>query len=326
MAGAYYDIPILYRDYTEYDDEKRKPKDGSDYLIELQNPFSTSYKVVMKKGFDQYNDCYFHNAAEYFSEINANTRNFKIKESARTLLKISKAMAYCSKYSFSDALEQLKKIDRIDLNEKLIDLEECQKWIDMLEVLKENMNYLGSGIEEKVLTALSNRKFIEYFLSIIMMYSSIDAEKHHDMDLSVLRLYRAIELIEQHLLALHGVNTSSVSIEDDEIRKRYIEQTEKIEKVLNEKGYVRKDIPNKLTLVNGFMLLRALRDEQSSKIDIPSLIRAINVRNTSPYEHGFVPVNTKNYWRMRNETEKILKQVFKDEVTELKPLILRKSC
>jgi len=146
------------------------------------------------------------------------------------------------------------------------------------------------------------------------------------MDLSVLRLYRAIELIEQHLLALHGVNTSSVSIEDDEIRKRYIEQTEKIEKVLNEKGYVRKDIPNKLTLVNGFMLLRALRDEQSSKIDIPSLIRAINVRNTSPYEHGFVPVNTKNYWRMRNETEKILKQVFKDEVTELKPLILRKSC
>lgn len=131
-------------------------------------------------------------------------------------------------------------------------------------------------------------------------------------DMAAMFLYRCLELMSQHRLAVWGLRTEEPDYRP--LRRRIPDidaRYQRVEEVLfdNTRG-----IPHwkrGITLFNGYMLLTALDDPLVQGYDITRFRERIAARNTSMLAHGFRLIEEQEYSLFREVVDEMLPRFFR---------------
>lgn len=301
VAGCFYDLAIVYNDFKEYDVELRRPKRGSEFLAHLTNPFETSQDILYKIAREAFNQYNYGEAQRLLEEARKKTRNVARSMESKILMKLASGYLAWDTFEFEKAGKQIKEakeeIERFGLK---IGVSE-NKLREHEEILK---NLSGLTAREYYPRVLKDKERVKK-----LVYSCIGSAKRRKKSAryedAVLRLYRACELIAQHRLALHDVNTAEVSegSMDEEVMKRYREKKSEIISRKPEECVLRE----RIGLLDSYVLLEAFNDElMKREVNLKSLYEAIEVRNQSYVEHGIRVVKKRDFERMEKEAVRIL--------------------
>ncbi len=128
-------------------------------------------------------------------------------------------------------------------------------------------------------------------------------------DMAAMFLYRCLELMSQHRLALWGVTTDNPSY--DALQKQIPDLRDKytaIERRIF--GNNRKFPKNSISLFNGYMILEASQDSLVDGYEIEHIKDQTEARNKSMLAHGFRLIEEEDYTKFQQVVEEVLERFF----------------
>jgi CRISPR-associated protein (TIGR02710 family) len=128
-------------------------------------------------------------------------------------------------------------------------------------------------------------------------------------DVAAMFLYRCLELMSQHRLALRGVTTERPSYDAlqkqvSDLKDRYATIERRIFR--NNKGLPK----NAITLFNGYMILEAIQDSLVDGYAIEQIKERTEARNKSMLAHGFRLIAENEYREFQQVVEEVLERFF----------------
>lgn len=331
LAGTMIDVQMIYVASDDYLVDFRKPRPGSEKLIYIENPMVEFGDLEIDKAFTLFRRFNFAGAAERLEILKESIPEPDLRQQ----LNFAYLLARC--YEKWDALEFFEAADNaarlcteLDRDRKthrhflLMDVSKMlHEQSRMLEQLKKIPVFLK---EKKNMEILRDGETI-HALMFTMLQNAETRREQEKYDMATLLLYRLLEMIEQRRLSHYGLYASDMDYGALRVNKKSTPEAagmtseEQLEWLKNENFSIKQALfpkskspylPDQIALLDGFMLLAALRDplmdvEKGKTIDFLKRIRSnVALRNHSIFAHGLGPVGKEIYLRF----ESFVKEVF----------------
>ena len=210
-----------------------------------------------------------------------------------------------AKEKLDKALKKINQYNNFLINR--IDL--LRKQCSILSILNKNKEFI-ENIKDK-----------EYFKNIsLSLFSKAQRYAENQIyDHAILCLYRILEFISQHRLALKGIDTKKV---EESIRNNYKEKFANLKKEITKAS---SEIPKRIGLLDGWILLVAMRDGLFENKDDEAILKELKelygksgIRNSLWIIHGYEIGVRENFSTLKEYVKKWLERLIKNIDDELK--------
>ncbi|OLO40828.1 CRISPR-associated protein [Alkalihalophilus pseudofirmus] len=278
LAANHLGIDLLYIDNNGYLPGVRKQLPGNEEPILLEDPLEVFGDRDLFKGITKFNSEDFEQATEIFRGIKervVQTRNYETYEQLSIGYSHLEGMRFHkAHYHISQAIEWAEKLEMTNIPLPLLK----QQLIAIEPLIK-----LHEIPERQVLS--DNRLFWHLFGYLFKMADHYMNGKKYDI--SALLTYRCLEFIVQSLLLkqfdIHHSNPRYTHLDT----KKILEKFNEISNDVYHDYRPLHRLPNKVTLMTGLIMLRALDEPMIRNVNIRSMNEYITARNKSRLVHGF---------------------------------------
>lgn len=304
LAGSLIGARLFYVD-SKYNGKLKKPEPGSEQLMILENPYDVFGDLKLERARDLFAQLDFVGAKSLLEEleVETSTPNFY---TARRLL--CEAYSAWDDWKIDEALEKMRLVIRTvvlyarsDSNASLAQhLPYLKKQVSILEQLKVA---IGSQLDLDLL----GKPELYLPMMATLRSGAIRQEKRGKLDVAALIWYRLIELLSQQRLSFFGLKTS-----EPDYRDVIKDNPELLEKYNIEAGNCSSKnsgvlaLPNPISLLQGYILLKALKDPFLNSQKLNKIDGKVSARNKGIFAHGFIPLNEKDYKAFRDLAEELL--------------------
>lgn len=293
LVGGLLNIDLGYVDYTEYFKEERKPKPRTEFPVILENPLVVFGDLEVDKAKALFNNYQFERAEEILDVLENQVQDVWTIRKYKYLSKI---------YSNWNKFEIKKAIEGIE------DLLEKDKHT-ALEIEPSLRNTLKKHrlILKRIYEVSKNRK--EKFMKYKCLNFYFAGERYASIkryDIAVFLMYRAIESTSQARLIKYGIKPSNAS------KAQYIKANvtkdmfNTISKNLYGNSYYETNLPVKVALMDGFIILSVKKDPILRGIGLKKILDVTKLRNESVYAHGENPLSEGDYERINRVAKKLV--------------------
>jgi len=301
MAGNLLGIDTGYVDYQRYLPDLRQPEPGSEYPNILKNPFYVLGDIELEKAKEAFNQYNFSRCLDILNCLEERIEDIwgirKFKSLAETYVEMDA-------FNFSKALVLVEDfLKRYSEDRRLVETEKVQATRDVLLILVDD-----------------NHTDHAPYCCINCHFSGDRLGERSLFDVAVFMMYRSIEMILAFTLKEIGIDPSD-PIYPDELTKDAFNR--KLKEVF-EKDYYEKDLPRKVGLMDSAVLLTIVNHPIVEALPLKELKGIINLRNESRFAHGFRPLGSDDFNRIRRFSRKLLEKYLflkgKPKVKEYIPL------
>jgi CRISPR-associated protein (TIGR02710 family) len=308
-AAHFLGIDLLYVDTGKYMPEIRKPEPGTEEVKLLANPVTVLGELKLSKAIELFNDNSYETsyslARTILSELGGE-QAIPVKERVQLFLRFAKAYLNWDNFNYSSAFKNLESASahQNQWHLKLIDHKTVEEQLKILNELQSNQSSNFFKLLGK--SSFSKNQVLELLLNAKRRVSQ------HHYDDAVIRVYRSIELISQHRLALHGLETRNFPWEDEKL-KEVIQRYDKIAMSIyrvSSKEKIRHS--SNLGLMDGHIFLKALGDElwSGSGLTLEELKDIVDLRNELFLIHGLENGNETKYRKLASFAENLFLKAF----------------
>ncbi len=301
-------IRVVYVDNDFYDTEVRRPKAGTERMIILQSPHEVLADVDVLFAIENYKKGDYISAQKYFMQVREKTGNqrYQIFEDL------------CLMYAF---WYNLNIQDALKKSQQIIEKLSSEKYSKYLKTLNyeylEKQSKILSAIKEFIETENFNNKLGIIGLTETLLKLSKESLQNKQLTLSALYTYRALELLLQQRMKQMGKTFDTELLSPEEKEKL----RQKLASVLNKEESSITFKP-KLGLLELLLYLTIANDETVKKIFDEESTKKVSwnleARNSSLLIHGLRIPTEKEIERLYENTEKLLKEIKKQENIETK--------
>lgn len=333
MAGAMIRVQLVYVGTEEYLTDFRKPKPGSEVLYFISNPLQIFGDLEIEKAVILFEEGNYAGVREKLKELKENVPEPDMRQQLNFLFLLACAYEQWDALDFEKAYDiferliyEVKRDSQIHSNFLLVD---CMKKLCEQERVLKSLAEIPSLLKRKEqMTVLKEQESI--IPLIFTMYgNALLREKQKKYDMATLLLYRVLEMIEQRRLSLYGLYVSDMHYSEI-IYKRdrnrdylSLEPEQRLEKLRVTVMQIKKQLfgkigteylPDRISLLDGFILLLALNDEicfmkNGHHIDKLKRIRSmVYLRNNSIFAHGLGAVSYGDYVKFRQFVTQMLEE------------------
>ena len=300
MAGAVLGADIYYVDNHQFHRELSKPEPGSEYLSLLDNPYTVFGDLEINKAKDLYNGHDYAGAKRVFDQL---------KRQVGDTDKAATYEAYgllCAGYEAWDNLNFGKA--KNDLHNLLTHLDRfshpLSEWQLKLIQQKKALELLLKFIKNKELALDSPDGF---HFAFMLYHNALRREAQGKLNTSCLILYRLLEWIEQHRLYVkHRINAGDPDYSEVNTKDVFDLYGKKRKEIYGRMD--RSALPDPIALVDGFLLLYALKDKIVEDLDWGKFHNQVGMRNQSIYAHGMSMINSKEFSAFKSTVKKRFKK------------------
>lgn len=333
MAGAMINVQLVYVGSEDYLTDFRKPRPGSETLYFISNPLNVFGDLEIEKAVALFEQGNYAGAREKLESLKEQVPEPGVRQQLNFLYLLA------SGYEQWDALEFIRseQIFRKLVYEIVRDGQLHPEYVlvDCITKIKKQEEFLKVLAQLPELIAQKNNMEVlaseQYIFPLIFtMYTNAMLREHQEKyDMATLLLYRVLEMIEQRRLAVYNLYVSNMQYGEIVYRKERnhdfltLAPEKQIEKLKVTVMQIKKQLfgkvyndflPERISLLEGFILLLALNDEicqmeNGHHIDKLKRIRAmVYLRNNSIYAHGLGAVSKVDYQKFRNFVTDMLKE------------------
>ena len=304
MAGAVLGADIYYVDTNHFNRELGKPEPGSEYLSLLDNPYTVFGDLEVEKAKDLYDRHDYAGAQRVFDQLKGQVGD---ANKAKTY----EAYKYlCAAYEVWDNLDIGKAKTFLDrllvlLNQfsMLEGLSHLRDFNPNLVKQTEALECLLKFVKNQQLTLLAPDGF---HFAFMLYHNALRREAQGKLDTACLILYRLLEWVGQHRLANYDINTREPDyskFDENELFDLYEQKRKQVYRRAD-----RSALPIPIGLVDGFLLLHALKDKIVQDLDWGRFQSQVETRNRSIYAHGMSKINPKSFKAFKSTVEKRFKR------------------
>lgn len=325
LAGAMLDVQMLYVGSNDYLVDFRKPNPGSEQLVYLDNPLVVFGELEVEKAFELFERNNFAGAIEKLAVLKDRIPDPDMRQELRFVYLLAKVYEEWDALDFEPAFQDMTELvqemhrdRRLHPDFLLMDSVECiEKQLGVLTKLHELPPLIR---QKRQMNILQNPNLI-HALMFTMLQNAQTRENQEKYDMATLLLYRLLEMIEQRRLALYGLYVSGMNYPAMLFNTEQCPELEKMNQrdrlywlrteVYNLRKqlfrHVRGDsLPDPVSLLDGFVVLTALRDpissmDQANPVKFLNRVRSmVFLRNNSIFAHGLGPVGKLDYQKFRD--------------------------
>ncbi|MHA1820087.1 MAG: TIGR02710 family CRISPR-associated CARF protein [Promethearchaeota archaeon] len=307
LAINTYNLDMLYVDNKKYDPVLRRPRPGSETIVNIANPFKIFYDDVLIKGLDMLEEFNFEAAKKNFIKVETNAIQNNLAE---VLKNITLALQFWDRFDHEQALSKFKLarelIDRYRIFSN-IEEEDISTILDNWEAALTDL--AGEGLGEK--------KIIDIFIN-----ANRKMHQKQEYDNASLRYYRCIEMWSQTKLKKeYQLDTKTPDykhinykdIEDAQAREEALLKDFNLvwKKIYERQGkqdeYKESNLlPRQIGLFNGLVLLHILGEKSITLDKLLKISKASEARNNSILAHGTKPIKKKDAEALEKITKDLI--------------------
>ncbi len=319
------DVQMVYVASDDYLVDFRKPNPGSERLVVIENPLSVFGDLEAEKAMELFSEYNFHGVMDKLSLFKENIPDPMKRQELNFTYLLAEVYRSWDALDFDKAGESVKELCRqierdgrnypgYILVEKLTKLHEQREYLSALSEIPEM-------VRNKKQPEILKERDIIVPLMFTMKMNAWTREQQDKYDMATLLTYRLLEMIEQRRLAKYNLFVSDMHYDKIEPNAARLPElvsmtsTERIDWLKKEvyeikkgmfKGRVSDYLPNPVSLLEGFIILSALRDpivyeETKNRMNILNRIRSmVYLRNNSIFAHGLGPVAREDYMKFRD--------------------------
>ena len=293
MAGAILGADLYYVD-TDDKNKLNKPVPGSEYLRLLDNPYIVFGDLEVRKAEELYRRHDYAGAHRIFQQLEGQVRTpnqVAVYTAYKLLCATYEAWDHLDMSSAKQHLDGLLGIlERFSSEIGLVPLHRFkevfakqQKALECLEDIFEAQESVSERLD-------ALRMDCGFHFPFMLYHSALRRKEQGKFDMACLIFYRLLEWVGQHRLAMRGIDTSepnysSLCIDETTLLDKYNEKRKIIKrgKVLS--------LPDPIALIDGFLVLAALKDEIIADKQLPRILGQTEIRNQCVYAHGMKTVS-----------------------------------
>lgn len=333
MAGAMINVQLVYVGSDEYLSDFRKPRPGSETLFYITNPLEVFGDLEIEKAFALFEKHNYSGARVRLEELKESVPDPNIRQQLEFVYLLANVYEAWDALEFGSAYSHIVKLNRQLKRDRqthgkflLMDLAgRLEKQEQILEPLAGMEELLAQKKHEEV---MAQGKYMTPLMFTIYQNARI-REEQEKLDMATLLFYRLLEMIEQSRLSHYNLYVSKMDymhIKTDEaarpewkdldakgifdsLKQEYNEIKQKLFKNPGS-SYM----PDKISLLDGFILLQALGDGISMQsngkhIDKLKRIRSmVSLRNNSIFAHGLGPVSNDDFQKFKRFVEDLFRE------------------
>jgi CRISPR-associated protein (TIGR02710 family) len=293
LAANTLGIDVLYVK-SQYWKGKSKPKPASEELIQLKNPLEVFYEIEERKAEELMAHHNYEAAKNIYWHIAKNVESPRLFEAKAQL---AEALQEWDAFNYTEAFKLISRAEEMNtqFNLNLPNLKPAITALHTLSQLNENQQSFTEFIKDPENASL---------LAADLLNNSQRRAKQGRYDDAIIRLYRALELLAQHLL-LHRHNIDTGNITTEKLGK--YQQTFKATTKQLHGG--ERSIPQKTGLLDSWILLYAL-GENITLQELTEMNNQITTRNLLMIEHRNQRGNKKAYEKFKKYTQQTTEKHF----------------
>ncbi|MBW2059773.1 MAG: TIGR02710 family CRISPR-associated protein [Deltaproteobacteria bacterium] len=285
LAGNFLGIDVGYSDYTEYLQDLRLPKPGTEFAKILENPLVVFADLEIRKAKEAINSLNFPKSEEILEPLEHKVENVWL---IRTLKTMARAYACIDSFHFEEAKEQIRDFFALKHRRDFPSIEKSLRFYS------------------NILPILQDKDHEKHYplLSLHLLFSGFRFAKRGRYDVAVFLMYRVIELV---LSALLKENYGLDPADPDYSRVTGLDKeayNDKSREVFEK--YVSRPLPSKIGLMDQAIMLNILEEEVSQFVDLKKLKGIIELRNTSIFTHGTRALEESDFNRIKRMAQKLL--------------------
>lgn len=149
---------------------------------------------------------------------------------------------------------------------------------------------------------LATRDF--YLAMMATLYTGATRqEAKRKLDVAALLWYRLIELIGQQMLSSHGIKTSQPDYSN--LPSDLLDKYKSVYSTLFKGNRVDR-LPNPISLLSGYILLSALKDQLVEDLKLTELRGKVDARDQGIFAHGFKPLTEGEYNKFKDMAVRVV--------------------
>jgi len=318
MAGSAINAKLVYIT-GEYMPFLRKPIPGSERLLYIDDPYTVFGDLEREQAISLFNKMDYISAYRIFEELDQRVPGTKEYSALKS---ISKAYDSWDSLDIDGAKNNLSKcLDIIEtecrLSGNFILTQQKGKLRKQLEVLSELQKiHCNDNTCANKNNIYSN---IGYLIANLYQ-NAVRREKQRKYEMASLLLYRILEIIAQKRLWNYGIDTTNADYSILPIDKDLL--LNKINCIIEKIHGFNKcnQLEKKISLLSGFILLAALKDEiikpnkpGKEKDILNKLRKRVEARNNSIFAHGYKFIDSKEYREFKEMVDEYIDKICKLE-------------
>ena len=316
MAGAMIHVQVIYVGSNQYMKDFRKPLPGSETLFCIKNPMDVFGDLEIDKAyalFEQYN---YAGAREKLGEIKEEIPDPVIRQEIGFAYLLAQTYEYWDSFEFIRAYQTMNnlvnEIERDSQYSRHFILQDFLEQLIHQKELLENLKDIPKLTKQKRNMEILQKPNYMIPLMFSMYQNAKVRECQEKYDMATLLFYRLLEMIEQRQLSQYRLFVSKMEYMKMKIGDREITEEEfnKLkERVVELKKAVfgketSVDLPEQISLLEGFILLAALEDPiiwdgENTVLKLKSIRAMVSLRNNSIFAHGLAPVEKNDYMKFQ---------------------------
>ncbi|MEO0020723.1 MAG: hypothetical protein ABIK48_00915 [candidate division WOR-3 bacterium] len=304
-------IPCYYVDPREYLADLRRPRPGSEEIVQLSNPYQVFRSVEEELADKLYNCGSYQPASEIY-----NTLCRKIPDPRKCHVKalVSSSYGEWFEFRFRSAYNFLSEAVNCAEQYRLF-MDHVPRWKEQMEFLKP----LTEDDRNKYYELLKKEEYRRSALISLAVKAQIALDAQQA---SVIALcsYRIIELAGQISLVQHNINPGQV---EGKIRQDYQQAFSRLHKEVMGSGA---EVPVRLGLIHTYMMLYLLKDRlvaEENEDFLKGMRKKLDIRNGLWIEHGNATITMKEAEEFFGYALNWLKKLYpdyQDMIHRIKPV------
>ncbi|MBC7252759.1 MAG: TIGR02710 family CRISPR-associated protein [Actinobacteria bacterium] len=320
VAAYFLGMDLIYVDHSEYVEDLRIPKPGTEYLTVLPNPLVAMGELKLKEAKSLFNAGNFEMSLRVLGQIGEELRGryaLPVGTMVGVLSELVQGYSYWDRFHYGKAKEKLesalRKVIQFDLG---IDVTQLEKNLRALEHL--SLEKRGQSL----FSVLRDEPIFGFRLAVDLYLNSLRKAEAGLPDDAVVRLYRCLELVAQLRLSqvpekMGGpFNTDNFEWRklDRRIMARYLEVSAQIYK----RAWRNPDperMPTDVGLMAGHILLFSMGDplwKGKTVTDLGNFHAAIKKRNELMLVHGKKRAADGDVATLASHAETFLRELSRD--------------
>lgn len=309
LAGSLIGARLFYVD-SKFNREFGKPDPGSERLVILENPYDVFGDLELERAKELFAQKDFVGAQSLLEQLQQETST---PELYKALTLICEAYSGWDDWKIEHALEKMRQtVDTIKRYARLSSdtplahwLPRLQAQVHVLERLEEALRILDDKSRAELEVLAQPKLYLPMMATL--RAGAIRQEQRGKLDVAALLWYRLIELLSQQRLSCYGLKTSSpeyalTGIDETELLSKY----QAVSRTLKVSTTGLLGLPRQISLIDGYILLKALDDPFVRKQDLQAIRGKVDARNKGIFAHGFKPLDQKSYNDFKDLAEKLL--------------------
>ena len=324
MAASMIDVQMVYIGTNQYLPDFRKPYPGSEHLYYIENPLTVFGDLEVERAMVLFDKANFSGAREKLEILKETIPDPQLRQQLSFIYLTAVLYEYWDALDFPNAWAAAKKLNR-ELERdcrlhKTYVMMDYRSQLKTQEDILERLNEVSDMIKEKRPFAVLQNRGCMIPLMFTMYSNACLREQQEKYDMATLLLYRLLEMVEQRRLALYGLYVSKMDYGNirfraaDQLSLNQLEPAGKRDWLKDAvyqikskmfRNDVGKYLPDQVSLLEGFMILAALRDpiitvKNENNLEKLKRIRAmVFLRNNSIFAHGLGPVSQTDFLKFK---------------------------